>query len=32
MLGRFECADHIMTSLLDVPDHIDALLEELKGR
>ena len=32
MLGRFECADHIMTSLLDVPDHLDALLEELKRR
>ncbi len=32
MLGRFECADHVMTSLLDVPDHLDDLLEELKRR
>ena len=32
MLENFECADHILTSLLDVPGRLDQLLTELRQR
>ena len=32
MLEKFDSADYILTSLLDVPEHLDQLLAELKQR
>mgnify|MGYP001547012196 CR=1 FL=1 len=32
MSENFDCADYVLTSLLDVPGHLDQLLDELKQR